>query len=268
MKVLNPTYLGDLMKKYEADMRPFVDDFEQFENDLKSPTLPMFENYEKAGFGALFIDCLVDKDCIGDKITSDDRYVYFKLNEDKIRDVTGIDDVEWYMFKYIYTVMFDGSHRKSDKELQYLEPEWDNGKEPEYYIRFDPANYCETGINQSFRFVLYIDGRFFDYLEDESNFECMKKINYPYLDFAYIQYDQFADWAVARTKRYIRENLLYNVRGTYKSSALYGDTYFQRMYDEDIDKDYVVHDWLKRIGNKETIRWHQVYDNLIIATSG
>lgn len=268
MKVLNPAFLGDLIKRYEADMRPYVSDFEDFENDLKSPTLPMFENYEKADFGALFLDCLVDKDCIGDKITSDDRYVYFKLDTEKIRDVTGIKNVEQYLFKNIYSPMFDEEHRKSDNELQYLEPEWDNGEEPEYYIRFDPVRYCETGITQSFRFVLYLDKKFFDYLEDESDFIWMKDCNYPYFDFARIQYDKFADWAVSRTKRYIRENLLYNVRGVYKSSALYGDTYFQRMYHEDIDKDYVVHDWLERIDNNEKIKWYSVYDNLIIATSG
>lgn len=266
MKVLNPAYLGDLIEKYEADMHLFVNDFEQFENDLKSPTLPMFENYEKADFGALFLDCLVDKDCIGDKLTSDNRYVYFKLDEDKIRDVTGIDDVEWYMFKNIYAAMFDENHRKSDKELQYLEPEWDNGEEPEYYIRFDPARYCETGINRSFSFVLYVDGRFFSYLENESDFEWMEKCRYPYCDFAYMQYKQFAEWAVSRTKRYIRENLLYDVRGTYKSSMLFGETYCQRMYHENIDKDYVIHDWLRRIESHEKIRWYQIYDNLIIAT--
>ena len=263
-KVLNPALLGGLIEKYRAGMILYLDkeSLVWFEEDLMSPTLEMFSDLEGIEFGALYLDCLVDKDCIGSQIVSDSKYIYFPIDNQKATDVTGMDSDD-YLFRYIYEPMFDDLHRINPKEVWYMDTECT--LEPKYYIRFDPIEYCESDINHCFRFVIYMDDKFFDYLVDDTDLDWMKRCNYPYIGFVCSQYTEFAKYAVKETKRYIRENLLQDLQGQCQASALLGDTYFQKIRENKTEKNYVVRNYLARIENKEKVRWHEVYNNLLIA---
>ena len=198
---------------------------------------------------------------MGETVRSDDRFIYFKIDENKASQVFGVD-AEAYLFNLVYKPMTERLR------LMTIRTPIDNTWKYGYYIRYNPVKHCEAGVNQCFDIVVTMANRLCDYLPELTNLYWLEAHHSPCLEFTRWQYNNFAEYAVNKTTQYIRQNLFRDINGEVIFSKLKGNTYFQSVIDKDISKNqvnYVVQNWQKRINNKETIRWYEIYDNLMVA---
>lgn len=250
-----------------ATLQKLGKEFEVFVGEYGTGDRATFEairEYDWNCFRDLFIDSLFNKSCISDDmsaIKSDSNYIYFPINANKVSEVTGIIDAEDCIYDCIVLQMFNTDHRKDVSEMRFLDPEYDYSWKA--YIKFDPAKYFNSGLN-CFEFAVMIENKFYYNLSEETDLDLMKEFNYPYIGYVENKYEQFAKYAVSRTKRYIRENLFRGIGGDYLESALDESLYIQKIQQNETQKNYVVGNYLNKLQNKERTKWHEIYDNLVI----
>ena len=227
-------------------------------------TFEAIREYDWNCFRDLFIDSLFNKSCISDDVSaikSDSNYIYFPVNANKVSEVTGIIDAEDCLYDCIVLPMFDTDHRKDVSETKFLDPEYDYSWK--VYIKFSPEKFFNSGLN-CFEFAVMIENKFYCNLSEETDLDLMKEFNYPHIEYVESKYEQFSKYAVSRAKRYIRENLFRGVYGEYLESALDENLYVQKIQQNEIQKNYVVGNYLNKIKNKERTKWYEIYDNLVI----
>lgn len=261
-KAIDPVLISGLIEKCKEKYLSDIESAEgkaKYLKELEHPTLDMFE-FEN-DFKYLFLPCIMDEDCMGETVRIDNKYVYFKVDESKASQVLGVD-ADAYLFNMIFKPMSERLRLMTVKIS--IDNTWKYG----YYIRYDPVKHCEAGINQCFDIVVTMANRLCDYLPELTNLFWLEAHHSPCLDFVRSQYKNFANYASGKTTQIIRQNLLQDIGGDVIFSKLKGNTYFQSVIDRDISKNqvnYVVQNWQKRINNKETIRWYEIYDNLMVA---
>lgn len=250
-----------------AALRRLGKEFEVFIGEYGTDDGATFEKireYDWNCFRDLFIDSLFNKSCISDDVSaikSDNNCIYLPISVIRVEEVTGIIDAEDCLYDCIVLPMFDAKHRKELSETKFLDPEYDYSWK--VYIKFSPEKFFNSGLN-CFEFAVMIENKFYCNLSEETDLDLMKEFNYFYIGYVENKYEQFAKYAVSRTKRYIRENLFRGIYGEYLESMLDDTLYVQKIQQNETQKNYVVGNYLNKLQNKERTKWHEIYDNLVI----
>lgn len=169
--------------------------------------------------------------------------VYFKLN-------TNNNTVKKYL-----PIIFDNIMKD-----YFVHPR----KQPndEYYIMYDSEDKLADGMEDKTKggltdFAIRRNGKI--YYEStgiiSSTLMYMKYLNHPQLERAKRMVSSFAHECYDWIKEKIQKTLMTNVKGKYVVDNIEIDTYFQRRCDGDICYDYIIHDWCRRLANKENISW-------------
>ena len=179
-----------------------------------------------------------------------DGKVYFKINLDKLPS------------KKILNRIFETT--VNNYGLQSSKP-YEND---EYFIVYDVYNKLGIGtkdINKGgiTTFAVRHKGKLFPYGTEliGGTLMNMDYFKHPQLEQIRRNISEFADECFKWIKEQISDNLIQDVKGDYFADDIQANTYFQRRKIEQETYDYVIHEWDRRLQNKESITWIDFLNN-------